>query len=117
MVHRWPQRRNEHGVFTGGRREGESLHQCRRGGRISKNARKGHGSSNEAYLNILGDRSNPQPPIDLVVALDALEPEVPHDTFYLPDVGIEGNGHTMMLELNNEEIADFIEQWIRDNVD
>jgi hypothetical protein len=34
----------------------------------------------------------------------------------LPDVGIVGNGHTMMVELNNEQIADLIENWIKDHV-
>lgn len=33
-------------------------------------------------------------------------------TVWLPDVGIHGNGHTMMLERNNEQIADLIEDWI-----
>lgn len=30
----------------------------------------------------------------------------------LADVGIRGNGHMMMLETNNEEIAAFLESWI-----
>ena len=68
------------------------------------------------YLNILGDRSNTQPAINYVAALNALQPNVPHRTIYLPDVGIHGNGHTMMLELNNEVIADLLEHWIRKNV-
>ena len=33
-------------------------------------------------------------------------------TIWLPEVGIHGNGHTMMLERNNEQIADLIEDWI-----
>jgi len=68
------------------------------------------------YLNILGDHNNPQPSIDLVADLDALQPGVPHKTIYLPDVGIEGNGHTMMMEHNNQKIADLIEDWIKKNV-
>ena len=36
---------------------------------------------------------------------------------YLPDVGIFGNGHTMMLEKNNEQIADLIENWIKEHVE
>jgi hypothetical protein len=45
-----------------------------------------------------------------------LQPGVPHKTIYLPDVGIHGNGHTMMMEFNNEKIADLLENWIRKNV-
>jgi hypothetical protein len=33
-------------------------------------------------------------------------------TISLPEVGIMGNGHAMMLERNNEQIADIIEKWI-----
>jgi hypothetical protein len=36
---------------------------------------------------------------------------------YLPDVGIFGNGHTMMLEKNNEQIADLLEDWIKEHVE
>jgi hypothetical protein len=35
----------------------------------------------------------------------------------LGDVGIHGNGHMMMWEENNLEIADFIADWLRDNVE
>jgi pimeloyl-ACP methyl ester carboxylesterase len=34
----------------------------------------------------------------------------------LPEHGIRGNGHTMMVERNNEAIADLIEDWILDHV-
>ena len=37
-------------------------------------------------------------------------------TVWLPDVGIKGNGHTMMAERNNEQIADLIEAWIEQHV-
>jgi hypothetical protein len=37
-------------------------------------------------------------------------------SIHLPDIGIFGNGHTMALEKNNEQIADVIETWIRDHV-
>jgi hypothetical protein len=33
----------------------------------------------------------------------------------LPEIGIKGNGHTMMLERNNEDIADRIEQWVAEH--
>jgi pimeloyl-ACP methyl ester carboxylesterase len=35
---------------------------------------------------------------------------------YLPDIGIVGNGHTMALEKNNEQIADLLENWIKEHV-
>jgi hypothetical protein len=35
---------------------------------------------------------------------------------YLPDIGILGNGHTMAIEKNNEQIADLIEKWIKKHV-
>lgn len=34
----------------------------------------------------------------------------------LPDVGINGNSHMMMMDKNSEEVADVIEQWIRNHV-
>jgi hypothetical protein len=34
----------------------------------------------------------------------------------LPSVGIRGNGHMMMLEKNNLEIAAFLHAWIEKNV-
>jgi hypothetical protein len=34
---------------------------------------------------------------------------------YLEDVGIRGNSHFMHVELNNLEIADFVEEWIVKN--
>jgi pimeloyl-ACP methyl ester carboxylesterase len=34
----------------------------------------------------------------------------------LAEQGIRGNGHMMMLELNNQDIAAVIERWIRDRV-
>jgi pimeloyl-ACP methyl ester carboxylesterase len=35
---------------------------------------------------------------------------------HLPDRGIHGNGHMMMLEKNNLEIAKLVDQWIQKNV-
>ena len=35
---------------------------------------------------------------------------------YLPDEGIAGNDHFMFQDLNNDVIADHIENWIRQNV-
>lgn len=41
---------------------------------------------------------------------------VSHDFIRLEDVGIHGNGHMMMLEKNNLEIADFIVKWLDRNI-
>lgn len=34
------------------------------------------------------------------------------DVVWLPDHGIEGNGHMLMMELNSDEIADLILRWL-----
>lgn len=41
---------------------------------------------------------------------------VEHDYVNLGDVGIHGNGHMMMLEKNNLEIADWIIRWLNSHV-
>jgi pimeloyl-ACP methyl ester carboxylesterase len=41
---------------------------------------------------------------------------VEHTFTRLEQHGIRGNGHMMMLEKNSDEIAAFIERWIRENV-
>ena len=41
---------------------------------------------------------------------------VPHAFVRLEDRGIRGNGHMMMLEKNSDEIAAFLERWVRENV-
>ncbi|HKA42168.1 MAG TPA: alpha/beta hydrolase [Burkholderiales bacterium] len=41
---------------------------------------------------------------------------VKHDFVRLPDIGIKGNGHMMMLEKNNMDIAGFVEGWARKNI-
>ena len=38
------------------------------------------------------------------------------DFVRLEDVGISGNGHMMMLELNSDEIIEYIDGWIRENI-
>jgi hypothetical protein len=34
----------------------------------------------------------------------------------MEDVGLTGNGHVTMLELNNKEIAQYIHSWLDENV-
>ena len=41
---------------------------------------------------------------------------VAHDFVPLNTVGIHGNGHMMMLEMNNLDIADFVQKWLAKNV-
>jgi alpha-D-ribose 1-methylphosphonate 5-triphosphate synthase subunit PhnG len=35
----------------------------------------------------------------------------------LSDVGIKGNGHMLMLEKNNLEIAAVVERWLQESVE
>ena len=37
-------------------------------------------------------------------------------TIVLPEIGIHGNTHMMMLDKNNEQVADVIEAWISQHV-
>ena len=37
---------------------------------------------------------------------------VEHDFIHLPEHGIRGNGHIVMLELNNHEVADLVIAWL-----
>ena len=41
---------------------------------------------------------------------------VPNDFVRLTDLHIHGNGHMMMLEKNNLEIAAFLDGWARKNI-
>jgi pimeloyl-ACP methyl ester carboxylesterase len=34
----------------------------------------------------------------------------------MEDVGLPGNGHMMMLELNSKEIAEYVHSWLEDNI-
>ena len=33
----------------------------------------------------------------------------------LPDIGIKGNTHFMMADLNNEDVANAMEKWMKEN--
>jgi len=41
---------------------------------------------------------------------------VEHDFIRLEDNKIHGNGHMMMLEKNNHQIADFLLEWMRSKI-
>jgi len=65
-------------------------------------------------LTVIGDNRNPAPNQAWSALINGLGGD--SSTVYLPDVGIFGNGHTMMAELNNEQIADLLENWIKQHV-
>jgi pimeloyl-ACP methyl ester carboxylesterase len=50
---------------------------------------------------------------DHVTAAYLTQAGVPNDFVRLPDIGIRGNGHMMMLEKNSDEIAGVIERWLK----
>ncbi len=66
------------------------------------------------FLSVLGDNFPVGQARDFTDRLNKLGGNA--KTLSLPEAGIRGNGHTMMAERNNEEIADLIEQWISDQV-
>jgi pimeloyl-ACP methyl ester carboxylesterase len=66
------------------------------------------------FLGLVGDNTAPDPFQAYTNSLVALGGDA--TTVWLPNIGLFGNGHTMALELNNEQIADFIESWIKKHV-
>jgi pimeloyl-ACP methyl ester carboxylesterase len=64
---------------------------------------------------IQGDNSSPAGVQGIAAQVTALGGDA--TALWLPDAGIYGNGHTMMAEYNNEEIADLIENWVTRHVD
>jgi pimeloyl-ACP methyl ester carboxylesterase len=50
---------------------------------------------------------------DHVTAAYLKQAGVPNDFVQLPDIGIRGNGHMMMLEKNSNAIAGVIETWLK----
>ncbi len=55
-------------------------------------------------------------PYDHCTSKFLTQASVKHEFVRLPDIGIHGNGHMMMLEKNNLEIAAFLADWARKNV-
>ena len=55
-------------------------------------------------------------PYDHCTAKFLAQAGVPNTFVRLPQIGIRGNGHMMMLEKNNLEIAAFLTQWTADHV-
>ena len=65
-------------------------------------------------ITLYGDNANPVASQAWSATINGLGGN--STTTYLPDVGIFGNGHTMAAELNNEQIADLLENWIKQHV-
>jgi pimeloyl-ACP methyl ester carboxylesterase len=66
------------------------------------------------FLGLVGDNTSKAPFQAYTDSLVALGGDA--TTIWLPDIGLYGNGHTMAIELNDEEIADGIERWINTHV-
>ena len=69
----------------------------------------------EPILNS-GDPIEPNTPapfgIDACKSVASKNPNLKLTIDYLPDAGIRGNSHMMMLDRNNKQIADRIMNWI-----
>ncbi len=67
-------------------------------------------------LVMSGDPIDPKAPppfgIDGCKAVAGKSPQLALTVDYLPDAGIRGNSHMMMLDTNNKQIADRIMGWI-----
>lgn len=66
------------------------------------------------FLGLVGDNTSPDPFRAFTEQLVSLGGDA--TTVWLPDIGLLGNGHTMMMELNNERIADAVVGWIDHHV-
>jgi pimeloyl-ACP methyl ester carboxylesterase len=55
-------------------------------------------------------------PYDHCTAKFLTQASVANTFVRLPSVGIRGNGHMMMLEKNNLEIAAFLTKWAKENI-
>jgi alpha/beta hydrolase family protein len=65
-------------------------------------------------LTVLGDHLDKTPNVAWSNAINQLGGD--SSTVYLPDIGIVGNGHTMAIEKNSEQIADLVEKWVKKHV-
>lgn len=63
------------------------------------------------FLGLAGDHLDPTPFEQYAALLRSLGGDA--TSIFLPDIGLHGNGHTMAIEKNNEDIADVVESWIR----
>jgi pimeloyl-ACP methyl ester carboxylesterase len=63
-------------------------------------------------IAVIGAEASYHAPYDHGTSAYLSQAGVHHDFIRLADHGIRGNGHMMMLEKNNLEIAAFLEEWI-----
>ena len=63
---------------------------------------------------LIGDFTSPAASKAFTDALVSLGGDA--QTIWLPDVGIHGNGHTMMMERNSEQVAEVVVRWINGHV-
>jgi len=66
------------------------------------------------FLGLAGDFQSPAKYESYAALLRSLSGDA--TSIFLPDMGILGNGHTMAVEKNNEQIADLIENWMQEHV-
>jgi len=66
------------------------------------------------FVALIGDNTSPANARNFTDQLTALGGDA--STIWLPDAGLHGNGHTMMLERNSEQVADVVEGWIAEHV-
>jgi hypothetical protein len=66
------------------------------------------------FLGLVGDNTSPATSQAYTALLVSLGGDA--TTIWLPEAGLFGNGHTMAVELNNEKIADILEEWITEHV-
>jgi pimeloyl-ACP methyl ester carboxylesterase len=65
------------------------------------------------FLGLAGDFQSPATYESYAALLRSLGGDA--TSIFLPDMGIFGNGDTMAVEKNNEQIADLIENWIQEH--
>jgi len=65
---------------------------------------------------IVASEASYHAPYDHCTSLFLLQAGVTNKFVRLPEIGIKGNGHMMMLEKNNLEIAKFLVNWATDNI-
>ncbi|HTD89587.1 MAG TPA: alpha/beta hydrolase [Burkholderiales bacterium] len=65
---------------------------------------------------IVVSESSYHAPYDHCTAKFLAQAGVPNTFVRLPSIGIRGNGHMMMLEKNNLDVATFLTKWARENI-
>jgi hypothetical protein len=67
-------------------------------------------------FSVTGDFTSP--PTSCPPFIDAVNPSGGSATsIHLPDIGIFGNDHMMMMDKNNLDVADVLQDWIEEHVE